>query len=228
MTLFLCATNLVFTEQHWGASRAGLGRTHLLPRCVLLQERRCHPLCPRHLARVCGAGCGRALLRHLEIPLQGSKCWHSPRLVTTAGRRKPQRHLPRVLLSKAPTHRLPQLPNEAAATAVMFTLKYWPQVVYCFLMRRTDFTVSPRQTKSTLKAVLYVFSLKEKQTWQWGRKFLHLVSTSAHSWVFKKFDSSLLYHLKKKSHSMFGDVWVWKPGDSSTSAGELNIGVTRL
>lgn len=72
-------------EQHRGASWAGLRRINLLPRRVLLQERRHHPLRPRHLARVRGAGCGRALLRHLEIPLQGPQRRHPPPVVTTAG-----------------------------------------------------------------------------------------------------------------------------------------------
>lgn len=72
-------------EQHRGASWAGLRRINLLPRRVLLQERRHHSLRPRHLARVRGAGCGRALLRHLEIPLQGPQRRHPPPVVTTAG-----------------------------------------------------------------------------------------------------------------------------------------------
>lgn len=83
---FLC----VFAEQHRRSSGAGLWRTHLLPRCLLLQERWRHPIRPRHLAHVRGAGGGSALLRHLEVPLQRSQLRHPPRLVTAT----PDRALP--------------------------------------------------------------------------------------------------------------------------------------
>lgn len=83
---FLC----VFAEQHRRSSGAGLWRTHLLPWCLLLQERWRHPIRPRHLAHVRGAGGGSALLRHLEVPLQRSQLRHPPRLVTAT----PDRALP--------------------------------------------------------------------------------------------------------------------------------------
>lgn len=110
---FLC----VFAEQHRRSSGAGLWRTHLLPRCLLLQERWRHPIRPRHLAHVRGAGGGSALLRHLEVPLQRSQLRHPPRLVTAT----PDRALPVPSPSCSRAERLPRLPAEAATTAVRFT-----------------------------------------------------------------------------------------------------------
>lgn len=125
-------------EQHRGATWAGLRRTHLLPRCVLLQERRRHPLRPRHLARVRGAGCGRALLRHLEIPLQGPQRRHPPPVVTTAGAGRRLSTFPLRSGAEAPARRLPQLPAEAAATAEKFT-KIMTVNCLLFSNERADF-----------------------------------------------------------------------------------------
>lgn len=119
VTFLICV--LFSAEQHWGASGAGMRWIHLLPRCVLLQEWWRHPLRPRHLACLRGAGCGCALLRHLEIPLQGPQRRYPPQVVTTA--RAGCRFSTRTLCSWAgpPAHRLSQLPTEAANTAARFT-----------------------------------------------------------------------------------------------------------
>lgn len=81
----------------------------------------------------------------------------------------------------------------------------------CLLFSNTEnrfYSVSLTNKKYFKSCFVCLQSKKKKKTWQWGREFLHLVSTSAHSWVFKKFDSSLLYHLKKITFHIWGHLSV--------------------